>query len=79
MNWTRYRLAGILFLPFLPVLWLTGYLAEFGCRALFDSDKPEFTIKNVMLLLVFIVLSPLILASKPIQKTYIRHLKERER
>jgi len=78
VNRTQYRLVSLLFLPFLPLIYLTGYLAELGGRALFDDEKPEFTLRNVILLVTFIALTPLILVMTPIQKAYIRHLQSRE-
>jgi len=40
------RLKTLLFLPFLPLIYLSGYLADAGCAKLFDQDEPEINLKT---------------------------------
>lgn len=70
----EYLLVRLLFLPFVPLIYLCGYIAEWQHNMF--GEQPEFTAKNVAVLAVCIIFSPLIIVMTPIQKAYIRHLKE---
>ena len=72
----KYLLKDVLFLPFVPLMYLTDFLAQIG-SGVFSKDEPEFNLKNVLGLLGFIIISPLIIVMTPIQRAYIHHLQEK--
>ncbi len=72
----KFLIKDIVFLPFVPLMYLTNLLAQIGF-GIFSKDKPEFNLKNVLGLLGFIIISPLIIVMTPIQRAYIHHLQEK--
>jgi hypothetical protein len=72
----KYLLKDVVFLPFVPLMYLTDLLAQIGV-GVFSKDEPEFSLKNVLALLGFIIISPLLIVMTPIQRAYIHHLQEK--
>ena len=74
----KYWIKEIIFLPFVPLMYLADFLARIGV-GVFAKDEAESNLKNVLSLLGFIVISPLIILINPIQRAYIKHLQEKMR
>ena len=74
MKKNRHLLIRILYLSFVPFICLCNYVAGWGNK-IFEENQ-RFKFKHVIVLLVFIVMSPLFILTKPIQKAYIHILND---
>ena len=72
----KYLIKDIIFLLLTPLIYLTDWISRIGAKV-FSKDEPELNLKNVLSLLGFIVISPLVIVVTPIQRAYIRHLQEK--
>ncbi|MEI6425629.1 MAG: hypothetical protein WCP55_25675 [Lentisphaerota bacterium] len=74
----KYWIKEIIFALFLPLIYLTDFLAQIGAGAL-STDKPKLNFKNILSLWGFILISQLIILIIPIQRAHIKHLQEKMR